>query len=161
MPALLRKLSSRLSRTDKDRGQKRPGGNNTLEKVDEHNSKPADTKGPTRPEQVVKNDFSQALAKTKDVRRTSSHKSPVGHGSSSSNSDSDNDEALATRSQVEMVFAQHASLIHASKEPLPEQVGHGSYAHQDESGGFWSDIRSLGLKDLKTVRNIIADKASG
>lgn len=71
------------------------------------------------------------------------------------------DEHAATRADVTSTFEQYAQLIHAAKRPLPNQSGDGAYLDKDEPSGFWSDMRSLGIKDLKTVRHIMEDKASG
>ena len=75
--------------------------------------------------------------------------------------DTQKDVAAATRADVASTFEQYAQLIHASQRPLPNQSGDGAYLEKDEPSGFWDDIRSLGIKDLKTVRHIMEDKASG
>lgn len=104
----------------------------------------------------------QSLAQTKNVRRGSSYKTAVGRASPPLEpQERDDDSPPATRPDVESAFAEFASLIHASNRPLPEQTGNGSYLHKEESSGFWADIKSLGLKDVNAVKNIIADKASG
>ena len=71
------------------------------------------------------------------------------------------DVHAANRADVTSTFEQYAQLIHASQRPLPNQSGDGAYLEKDEPSGFWSDMRSLGIKDLKTVRHIMEDKASG
>ena len=76
----------------------------------------------------------------------------------------ESDEAAGhavTRADVESTFEQFAQLIHAARRPLPNQSGDGAYLEHDEPTGFWSDMRSLGIKDVKTVRHIMEDKASG
>ena len=71
------------------------------------------------------------------------------------------DVHAATRADVTSTFEQYAQLIHASRRPLPNQSGDGAYLEKDEPSGFWADMRSLGIKDLKTIRHIMEDKASG
>lgn len=65
------------------------------------------------------------------------------------------DVHAATRADVASTFEQYAQLIHASRRPLPNQSGDGAYLEKEEPSGFWSDIRSLGIKDLKTVKHIM------
>lgn len=61
----------------------------------------------------------------------------------------------ATRADVASTFEQYAQLIHASRRPLPNQSGDGAYLEKDEPSGFWADMRSIGIKDLKTVKHIM------
>jgi linoleate 10R-lipoxygenase len=61
----------------------------------------------------------------------------------------------ATREDVASTFEQYAQLIHASRRPLPNQSGDGAYLEKDEPSGFWADMRSIGIKDLKTVKHIM------
>jgi linoleate 10R-lipoxygenase len=65
------------------------------------------------------------------------------------------DVHAATRADVSSTFEQYAQLIHASRRPLPNQSGDGAYLEKDEPSGFWSDMRSAGIKDLKTVKHIM------
>lgn len=79
---------------------------------------------------------------------------------SSSGPDSSN-EALATREDVQSTFDQFAQLIHAAQRPLPIQSGDGSYLTKEESGGMLADLKALGLRDVRTIRHIMEDKAAG
>jgi linoleate 10R-lipoxygenase len=65
------------------------------------------------------------------------------------------DVHAATRADVASTFEQYAQLIHASRRPLPNQSGDGAYLEKDEPSGFWDDMRSIGIKDLKTVKHIM------
>lgn len=65
------------------------------------------------------------------------------------------DLLAATRADVTSTFEQYAQLIHASLRPLPNQSGDGAYLEKDEPSGFWADMRSIGIKDLKTVIHIM------
>jgi hypothetical protein len=73
----------------------------------------------------------------------------------------DHEGPPATRQNVEQVFEEFAQLIHSSRRPLPSQMGDGIYIEKDEPSGFFADLRNLTLKDVKTVRHILEDKASG
>lgn len=84
-----------------------------------------------------------------------------GRISESSSDQGKSEESAATRQDVQGAFEQFAQLIHAAQRPLPNQTGDGAYLEKEEPTGFWADVKSLGYKDLKTVKAILADKASG
>ncbi|KAJ5239525.1 hypothetical protein N7468_004144 [Penicillium chermesinum] len=65
------------------------------------------------------------------------------------------------RAEVVAVFEKFAQAIHASREPLPNQTGDGTYLKHDQSTGLIDDIKTLGFKDVNTVKELIANKASG
>jgi len=65
------------------------------------------------------------------------------------------------RAEIVAVFEKYAQAIHASREPLPNQTGDGTYLKHDESSGLINDIKSLGFRDLGTVKDLIKTKASG
>lgn len=67
----------------------------------------------------------------------------------------------ADREEVSNVFKDFAQLIHASRRPLPNQSGDGSYLDHEEPTGLMTDLRSMGFKDLKTLKDVMAVKASG
>jgi linoleate 10R-lipoxygenase len=81
--------------------------------------------------------------------------------SGSSSEPDSSKETSATHEDVQDTFEQYAQLIHAAQRPLPNQSGNGAYLEKEEPTGFWADIKSLGLKDLRTVRHIMEDKAAG
>lgn len=159
MPSLLRRFSAKLSdrtskvKTDQD-------GTVLLDKVEE--TKPS-TFVPGQIHTNTKQDSSMAsaLAETKHVHGLTSAGIAKGQGVSYHGQDEHDMDKPATRVDVEKTFAQHAALIHVSGQPIPEQRGPSTYTYREASTGFWSDIKSLGIKDVKIVRNIIADKASG
>ena len=68
---------------------------------------------------------------------------------------------MPDRAEVESTFEQLAQLIHASQRPLPTQTGDGAYLDKAESTGLWDDLKAMGLKDVKTINDIMQDKASG
>jgi hypothetical protein len=81
---------------------------------------------------------------------------------SDNSSDHDNSkEAQATREDVRRTFEEFAQLVHAAQRPLPNQSGDGAYLEKEEPTGCWADAKNLGLKDVRTVRHIMEDKASG
>jgi linoleate 10R-lipoxygenase len=65
------------------------------------------------------------------------------------------DVHAATPADVTSAFEQYAQLIHASLRPLPNQSGDGSYLDKEEPSGFWNDMRSIGIKDLQTVKHMM------
>ncbi|KAJ5338320.1 hypothetical protein N7452_005048 [Penicillium brevicompactum] len=68
---------------------------------------------------------------------------------------------VVKRAEVVATFEKFAQAIHASREPLPNQSGDGTYLKHDKSGGLIADIKSLGFRDVGTVKDLIANKASG
>jgi linoleate 10R-lipoxygenase len=68
----------------------------------------------------------------------------------------------AKREEVSGTFEQFAQVLHAAQRPLPSQTGDGSYLNKEEpTGGLLADIKNLGFKDLKTVRELVESKAKG
>jgi linoleate 10R-lipoxygenase len=73
-----------------------------------------------------------------------------------------NEESHAVkRAEVVAVFEKYAQAIHASREPLPNQTGDGTYLKHDHSSGLINDIKALGFRDVNTVKDLIKSKASG
>lgn len=58
-------------------------------------------------------------------------------------------------------FEEFAQVLHAAKRPLPSQTGDGSYLNKEEPTGLMADLKNLGFKDLKTLREVIEGKAKG
>lgn len=77
---------------------------------------------------------------------------------SSSNSE---ETHTVKRAEVVAVFEKYAQAIHASRKPLPNQGGDGTYLKHDQSSGLINDIKSLGFRDVNTVKDLIKSKASG
>lgn len=67
----------------------------------------------------------------------------------------------ASRSDVQSSFQKYAQLIHASERPLPTQTGDGSYLDHKEPSGLMSDVRALGFKDVRTLMDVMKNKATG
>lgn len=67
----------------------------------------------------------------------------------------------AERENVNSAFADFAQVLHAAQRPLPTQSGDGSYLNKDEPSGLLADVRALGFKDLKTLREVMENKAKG
>ncbi|KAJ5694926.1 hypothetical protein N7455_002172 [Penicillium solitum] len=68
---------------------------------------------------------------------------------------------VVKRAEVVAVFEKYAQAIHASQEPLPNQTSDGTFLKHDKSSGLINDIKSLGFRDVNTVKDLIASKASG
>lgn len=68
---------------------------------------------------------------------------------------------VVKRAEVVAVFEKYAQAIHASNEPLPNQTSDGAYLKHDKSSGLINDIKSLGFRDINTVKDLIASKTSG
>lgn len=67
----------------------------------------------------------------------------------------------ATRDTVESTFEKYSQVIHASQTPLPRQTGDATYLEHDTTSGFFGDIKSLGFRDVNTLKDLIKSKASG
>jgi linoleate 10R-lipoxygenase len=65
------------------------------------------------------------------------------------------------RAEVVATFEKFAQAIHASNEPLPNQTGDGTFLKHDQSSGLINDIKSLGFRDVNTVKDLVKSKASG
>ena len=65
------------------------------------------------------------------------------------------------RSDVESVFGQYADVLKASMRPMPT-AGDGQY-HQDkkEHSSLWADLKTLGIGDMKTLKESLQQKATG
>ncbi|PYH92083.1 peroxidase [Aspergillus ellipticus CBS 707.79] len=59
------------------------------------------------------------------------------------------------------VFEKYAEVLHASRRPLPNQTGDGTYLEHEHSGSLFADLKTLGLKDVGTVKDLIKTKAKG
>lgn len=158
--AILRRLSARFHRKQETNAPETNGTQSRLKKVEEN--KPLNgTNGVTNGVTNGSANLTDSLAETKKVNRRHPSWSTPSKPAPARQDTRDRNSTPATRQDVENTFAEFAQLIHASRRPLPTQSGDGSYLEKEEPTGFWNDIRHLGLKDLNTVKNILADKASG
>ena len=66
-----------------------------------------------------------------------------------------------TRGDVDSAFEQFAQLLHASSRPLPTQTGDGSYIEHEAHSSLFQDLKHLGFKDVKTLKETLASKATG
>ena len=85
----------------------------------------------------------------KSERRKSQHEKsqPVDHS--------------AKREEVISTFEEFAQVLHAARRPLPSQTGDGTYLNKEEPSGLMADLKNLGFKDLKTLKEVIDGKAKG
>lgn len=67
----------------------------------------------------------------------------------------------ASRGDVESAFEKFAQLIHASNRPLPTQSGDGAYLEHAEPTGLMQDLKSIGIKDVGTLMEVMKAKTSG
>lgn len=72
------------------------------------------------------------------------------------------DDHNAKRSEVVAVFEKFAQVLHASRRPLPTQTGDGTYLDGHEnSTGLFRDLRTMGFKDVATVKDLMRSKVTG
>lgn len=95
-----------------------------------------------------------AEAKGKDSKRFSK-------ATAARKSVSTDDNHQVKRAEVVAVFEKYAQAIHASQEPLPNQTGDSTFLKHDQSSGLFDDIKTLGFRDINTVKDLIKNKASG
>lgn len=55
-------------------------------------------------------------------------------------------------------FERYSQVLHASKTPLPGQTSDGS---SEDSPGLIADLKTMGLKDLGTLKDMISTMAKG
>lgn len=67
----------------------------------------------------------------------------------------------AKRTEVASIFERYAQLLHASRRPLPNQNGDGTYTDHDSSSGLFQDLKTFGFKDASTLKDLVKSKASG
>lgn len=82
--------------------------------------------------------------------------SPVQRKSFSSDEDNS-----AERTEVAGIFEKYSQLLHASQRPLPNQTGDGTYVEHESSTGLFQDIKSMGFKDLGTLKDVLKSQTSG
>jgi linoleate 10R-lipoxygenase len=95
----------------------------------------------------------------KSADKSSKRFSKVSPGRKSTSNQEDNH--VVKRAEVVATFEKYAQAIHASQEPLPNQTGDGTFLKHDKSSGLISDIKALGFRDIGTVKDLVASKASG
>ncbi|PYH33482.1 peroxidase/cytochrome P450 family protein [Aspergillus neoniger CBS 115656] len=78
----------------------------------------------------------------------------------SSSDESHSDHGVESDDGVS-VFEKYAQVLHASRRPLPNQNGDGTYLEQEHSGSLFKDLRALGFKDIGTLKDLIKTKAKG
>lgn len=108
--------------------------------------------------QFKRNKDSNGDAEPKSSKENSKRFSKVAPARKSSSTD---DNHQVKRAEVVAVFEKYAQAIHASSEPLPNQTGDGTFLKHDQSSGLFNDIKSLGFRDVNTVKDLIKSKASG
>ncbi|KAJ5551085.1 Cytochrome P450 [Penicillium sp. DV-2018c] len=110
-----------------------------------------DTNGDAEPKNVDKSGDKSADKSSKRFSRASPARKSSNH----------EDNHVVKRAEVVAIFEKYAQAIHASQEPLPNQTGDGTFLKHDKSSGLISDIKSLGFRDIGTVKDLVASKTSG
>jgi len=67
----------------------------------------------------------------------------------------------AERAAIHSHFKDFAQIINVSRQPVPDQSGDGTYMEKEETTGLFADMKNLGFKDLKTLREVLGNRASG
>ncbi|KAG8162580.1 hypothetical protein KVR01_008345 [Diaporthe batatas] len=67
----------------------------------------------------------------------------------------------ADRDGITAAFKQFASSIHASRHPLPTQLGDGTVSIKKRQTGLTVDLKHLGKKDFKTLLDLVKSKLHG
>jgi linoleate 10R-lipoxygenase len=136
---MLRRLSTRFGKNKKDRAN---GINDTNDVTNGTDTNGASTNGVSAGKPALEKRQSSFGFGTKKVKAQST-------------------DHAASRSDVQNSFEQFAQLIHASERPLPTQTGDGSYLDHKEPSGLMADVRALGFKDVRTLVDVMKNKATG
>jgi hypothetical protein len=67
----------------------------------------------------------------------------------------------AERSTVVAAFEEFAQSIHATRRPVPNQASDGIHTEKEAPGGLLKDLRSMGLRDFKTLKSVMYNKSKG
>lgn len=63
------------------------------------------------------------------------------------------------REEVSSTFSQFAQVLHAARRPLPTQTGDGSYVKRDAPASLFENLRTIGIGDAKTLKEVLGNKA--
>ena len=88
-------------------------------------------------------------------------KVPTAHESSSDEGRSDRGDRSEKSDDGLPAFEKYAQVLHASRRPLPNQTGDGTYLEHEHSSSMFQDLRSLGFKDVGTLKDLLKTKAKG
>lgn len=106
--------------------------------------------GVEKPDIARKRSSFMPQRKEKEKERERERAKPDGHA-----------DHAANRGDVESAFEKFAQLIHASNRPLPTQSGDGAYLEHAEPTGLMQDLKSLGIKDIATLKEVMKKKVTG
>ncbi|KAI9695134.1 MAG: hypothetical protein M1820_008902 [Bogoriella megaspora] len=93
-----------------------------------------------------------------DAKGLSRSNGSIHHKSGPKNDNIDHQEH---REGIQKVFGDFAQVLHASQRPLPNQTGDGTYVEKETSTGITGDLKTLGFGDVKTLVNVLQNKAAG
>ncbi|KAL4949304.1 heme peroxidase [Aspergillus filifer] len=92
---------------------------------------------------------------TKDnSKRQSRVSAPPRRSSSDSGSSAESED-------IPPVFEKYAQVLHASSRPVPHQGGEAAYLEKEHPSGLFNDLKSLGLKDYSSLKDVIKTKING
>ncbi|KAL4969637.1 peroxidase/cytochrome P450 family protein [Aspergillus stella-maris] len=92
---------------------------------------------------------------TKDnSKRQSRVSAPPRRSSSDSGNSAESDD-------IPPVFEKYAQVLHASSRPVPHQGGEAAYLEKEHPSGLFNDLKSLGLKDYSSLKDVIKTKING
>lgn len=74
---------------------------------------------------------------------------------------SSDDERNENKGDSVSPFEKYASVLHASRSPIPNQTGDGAYLEHEHTTSLLQDARHLGFKDFKTLKEVIESKLPG
>jgi linoleate 10R-lipoxygenase len=74
---------------------------------------------------------------------------------------SSDDERSEKKGDSVSPFEKYASVLHASRSPIPNQTGDGAYLEHEHTTSLLQDARHLGFKDYKTLKEVIESKLPG
>ena len=102
--------------------------------------------------------FRKDRKKEPDPANSSAQVEPSGRSKGGASEDVD---ISVERDSVQSAFADFAQVLHAARRPLSEQTGDGSYLVKDESSGSLVDLKHMGFKNLKTLKDVVENRARG
>ena len=105
--------------------------------------------------------FSSTFRKDRKKENSQANGSTQTNGNIKETKAAEHVDHAAERGNVNSTFSQFAQVLHAAQRPLPTQTGDGSYLTKEESSGLLADIKNLGFKDIKTLKEVMENKAKG
>ncbi|KAL4810358.1 heme peroxidase [Aspergillus unguis] len=67
----------------------------------------------------------------------------------------------AESEDIPEVFEKFAQVMNSSARPIPHQGGEAAYLEKEHPSGLFNDLKSLGLKDFSSLKDVIKTKING